>query len=263
MLALFAENQTTLQLVARTIRLGEAVERTGSWRRLEMLTDDASCAIVVLPWLGQDGVAAQLSSLRARAPFSPLVLVTTKEADNARAIGRVGVEEVVWLHEVEAALAPAVSRAHAHALLRRVASALEHAHRLAPRLRSALVFACCSDAPVRTEAELAQTAGCHRRTLWYHWQRALAGHSPSLRLEDFLDWLIVLRAAGRKTSDRGWRHVAEGLGVHEHTLARLAKHLVGVSLGELGIVDRRMLVARFSEQVLDPLLGAGAYQIMG
>lgn len=263
MLALFAENPTTLQRVAHTIRVGEAVERTASWRRLELLAHDASCAIVVLPWLGQDGAAAQLSSLRARTRFNPLVLVTTKDADNARALGQVGIDEVVWLHEVEAALGPAVSRAHAHSLMRRVASALERADRIAPRLRTALVFACRSDTPIRTEAALATAAGCHRRTLWYHWQRAMAGASTSPRLEDFLDWLLVLRAAGRKTADRGWRHVAESLGVHEHTIARLARHLAGVSLSELEFVDRQVLAERFIESMLRPLLGAGAYHILG
>jgi hypothetical protein len=263
MLALFALNQTTLLRVARTMRACETLERTGSWRRLEMLAHGASCSIVVLPWLELDGGAAQLSSLRSRAPFSPLVLVTTKDANNARALGRVGVEEVVWLHEIDAALAPAVSRACAQSLLRRVASALEQADRLAPRLRSALAFACRSEAPIRSEAELAKAAGCHRRTLWYHWRRALGGGSVSLRLEDFLDWLLVLRAAGRKTSNRGWHYVAESLGVHEHTIARLAKHLAGVSLSELGFVDRQALVERFGKEVLHPLLGSRAYHILG
>src|ERR1051326_7964283 len=110
MLALFVENQTTLNRIARTMRAGETVEHTESWRRLEILAHSASCAIVVLPWLDRDKAAAQLSSLRARVPFNPLVLVTTKDADNARNLGRVGIEEVVWLHEIDAALAPAVSR---------------------------------------------------------------------------------------------------------------------------------------------------------
>ena len=108
-----------------------------------------------------------------------------------------------------------------------------------------------------------RVAGCHRRTLWYHWRRALADGSTTLRLEDFLDWLLVLRAAGRKTSNRGWHYVAESLGVHEHTIARLAKNLAGLSLSELGFVDRQSLLRRFDESVLQPLLGADAYHLLG
>jgi hypothetical protein len=69
-------------------------------------------------------------------------------------------------------------------------------------------------------------------------------------------WLLILRAASRKTSRESWSSVARGLGVHEHTLARAAAALVGTSLRQLS-VDGEPVVARgFERQVVVPLLGA-------
>jgi len=112
----------------------------------------------------------------------------------------------------------------------RLAAELEEAHHLAPTLRSALAAACRSDPPVRSVGELAARAGCHRRTLNHHWSRGLPA-GMALRLEDFLGWLLLVRASQLRART-GWTEVAGALGVHEHTLARLAKRLAGATLRE-------------------------------
>ncbi len=77
---------------------------------------------------------------------------------------------------------------------------------------------------------------------------------PPLRLEDFLDWLLVLHALGRKRPDCAWPRVAEELGVHERTLGRLARRLTGRPLRDLNRSGQAVVTALFRERMLEPLL---------
>jgi hypothetical protein len=75
-----------------------------------------------------------------------------------------------------------------------------------------------------------------------------------MRLQDFLHWLLLLRAAGAKTPDRSWAEVAEDLGVHPQTLSRLSRHLAGAPLSEVAAGGQAAIAERFKATVLDPLL---------
>ena len=100
------------------------------------------------------------------------------------------------------------------------------------RLREALALACDGGRTIRTVEKLAAVAGCDRRTLWTYWKQSVGRHSE-LRLQDFLHWVLLLRAAQSKTENRPWAEVAEELGIHPHTLGRLARQLTGTSLRKL------------------------------
>lgn len=254
MYALYCSAAAHLARVLSAFPVHQHVLVTGVWPRFQRALPEAAGGVVVLPWLS-DALFPRLCALAARQAraWRPVVLVTTRDADNARHLKDVTVGEVVWLHEVERELWPAVQRAASQASLHDVAALVEGLTSMPPTLREALGYACRSRTPVRSVTALAQATNCRRSTLWYHWRRAVRADA-SLRLEDFLDWLLVLHALGRKGPDRAWPKVAEELGVHERTLGRLARRLTGLPLQDLNLGGPAAAMELFRERMLHPLI---------
>ncbi|HYH78388.1 MAG TPA: hypothetical protein VEX86_01280 [Longimicrobium sp.] len=136
-------------------------------------------------------------------------------------------------------------------------AAFRRAPNLPPRLREALALACDDRRAIRTVEKLAAAAGCDRRTLWTHWKQSV-GRRSTLRLQDFLHWVLLLRATHRKTANRPWADVAEEIGVHPHTLGRLARQLTGSSLRELSTHGHGTLAEAFEAKVLAQVLEPAA-----
>jgi len=132
-------------------------------------------------------------------------------------------------------------------------ASFRRAPHLPPRLREALALACDDRRAIRTVEKLAAAAGCDRRTLWTHWKQSV-GRRSELRLQDFLHWVLLLRATHRKTASRPWADVAEEIGIHPHTLGRLARQLTGSSLRELSTRGHGTLAHAFETQVLPQVL---------
>jgi len=132
-----------------------------------------------------------------------------------------------------------------------LAPAIRRAPHLPARLREALALACDEARNIRTVEKLATAAGCDRRTLWTHWKHTVGA---GLRLQDFLHWLLLLRAAHRKTAARAWADVADEIGIHPHTLGRLARQLTGSSLRDLAARGHAALEARFQADVVPLVL---------
>jgi hypothetical protein len=174
--------------------------------------------------------------------------VTTRDADNLRRVCAVAIEEVVWLHEVQASLSEAVGRARTKGTLLRFASDVERLSGVPALLRHAILVACRRRLPLHSLTELAAVVGRDRRTLWRYW-RATWTADPPCRLEDLLDWLILLHASARKASGNSWTNVATELGVHEHTLARVASRLLGWTLRETASAPRGALEKEFTLRV--------------
>jgi hypothetical protein len=224
-----------LRLAARMrAALGPArpIDAVANWSRLHASAARAECTLYVAPWLAAPECLSRLSSLKLQLPLHPVVLLTTRDAENARLLKDVVVEEVVWLSDFDRTLSQGIHCALGRGFLVRVAAALEASRGLAPALRAALVLACRSPAPIASVVALASHTGYHRRTLWHHWRRMAP--PPLARLEDFLDWVCLLRAAASKAPSLSWAHVAERLGMHEHTLTRQARRLMRRRLTELG-----------------------------
>lgn len=228
------------------------VTATSDWVAFEDQVACSECAVIALEWLSDADDFAHLLALRARLPLQPIVLLTRRDADNARWLKDVFVDEVVWQDEAAHELWPAIRRARAHGVLGTVAAAFQRADGVPPPLRRALAFACRNARPVYTVSQLMGVAGCDRRTLWRYWRDASTAPA-ALSLQEVLDWLLLLRAAGRKTADVSWCAVAEELGVHEHTLGRLAYRLTRQTLREVAARGADSVLLRFSEQVLAPV----------
>jgi hypothetical protein len=254
----------------------ERVVAAGDWEALVRLAGqvDCNCVVVYCPWIAAE-VVARLEGFVAEYPLRPVVLVTTGDADNVRRIRGLQVDEVLWPAELPSALAAAVERARARRGLHRIAARLVDARGLTPTMRAALEWACIGELPAATVRALAQAMRVDRRTLWRGWRAstraaAAAGppgaadvaraagapNGPALRLEDVLDWVLLLRALGVRQRGRAWREVAAELGVHEHTLARLARRLTGQSLAALGDGGFAVASAQFERDVLSRLTAA-------
>ncbi len=222
-----------------------------SWAELEDAVRFCRCTVLALEWLVRGGALEPLRRFRARHPNHPVVLVTHDDPENARHLASLQVE-VVWVREIEQRLRHAVERARSQAMFRRVAADLDRAHHLPPRLRRALSHACTAPNPLRSVNSLAKAAACHRGTLWTQWSRAVP--AGTLRLEDFLDWVLLVNAAERKEPGVSWASVANQLQVHQHTLARVARRLTGQTLREVEYGGNNV-ACQFAERVLPTLLG--------
>jgi len=255
-LAVYCGDPALLERLRSALNGGSNVITADSWKPFERAAAGAVCSIAVLPWLSEPAQLAQLSALRERLPLHPLVVVTEKDAENLRLLKHLAVEEIVWVHEVDREILGAVSRARGSSLLRQMAGAVEKAEHLPPRLRRALSHAFRSEQPVRSVIELAAAVGCDRRTLWRYWREALGADHPLLP-GHFLDWLLLLRASALKAPGQRWTAVAHQLGVHEHTVARLAKRLAGLSLRDVAAGGQPLIARLFAIHVLRPLLTPG------
>lgn len=231
----------------------EHVRVTMEWVTFEATAAAAACWVVVQRWLSSGDIVDRLIALRRDLPRHPLVLVTSKDAENARGFRALLVDEVVWLHEIDQALWPAVLRARSRGFRQTFADQVEHSARLPATLREALSVALTAEKPFRSIEALAHAAGCCRGTIWYQWRHVTRDAEDAPRPEDFLDWVLLLHALARHTHHRGWVAIADELGVHEHTLARIARRLLGASLRDLAGTTELSLVERFGGEVLATL----------
>jgi hypothetical protein len=260
--AALAPNARQIQRIERAIGGRTAVVRTAGWDGFERALAGAACGVAVVEWLHADVGFRRLQLLRERLPGKPLVLVTSRDADNARVLFGTGLQEVVWLSEIETRLWPAVQRASATAVFQRAAQTLARALPANPLLASALAYACSAEPPFRSVSELATALGCNRRTLWRHWRLGV-GAAVMLRLEDVLDWVLLIHAVGHKSPGRSWSQVASELQVHPHTLARAAARLARRSLRALTAVNQLTLAREFDAQLLAPLLALSTRGVLG
>lgn len=253
MLTVFAKDVRYARRVAAVLGTRETAVWADCWEELEGAAPGSTCTVVVLGWLNDDMGERRLRSLKDRYPMRPIVLVTSKDADNARSIRSSGVEEVVWLSEIESGLWPAVRSAKSSGFLQHLMRVVDGALLQFPPLHRAIRNACTAERPLRSLAQLAAASGCDRRTLWRHWNGAVAARA-SLRLEDVLDWLLLLYAVGRKEPTRSWSSVAVELQIHPHTLGRIATRLTNRPLRALAPSDQLPLTLQFDALLVGALV---------
>jgi hypothetical protein len=258
MLTVLMQDGGSTPRIAAALGCSEPVIWSDRWDEFERVLPFATCAIVVLGWLrGSDLDARRLGSLKERHPLRPMVLVTSKDADNARALRSMAIDEVVWLSEIDAGLWPAVRRARASVVRQHLTGVVDRALLLDRPLQRAIRYACNAERPVRSIGQLAVACGCDRRTLWRHWHQTVSAR-VTLRLEDVLDWLLLLYAIGRKTPAQSWSAVAAELQIHPHTLSRIAARLTARPLRKLASSDQVPLTLQFHGQLIAALVGEPA-----
>lgn len=254
MIALYAATERQRSLISAALPDTEHRIAADDWDSLERTVGAANTVIIWLDSLRDDSIFLRISGLTFRFCTLPTVLITRKEADGVRRLIGIPLIEVVWTDEVVHALWPAVRRVRTRSVLQKVAVTLDRTDVLPAHLRHALARVCREDAPPPSLARLAGEVGCDRRTLWRQWHKS-ARSGSSLRLEDVLDWVLLLRALNLKSSHGGWAGVTKELHIHETTLGRLAKRLTGSRLSILEASDAVQLAEGFLHRVLEPALG--------
>ena len=209
------------------------------WARFDRMLAADTCGVVVVRWLEDGPNLLRLVALSSRRR-APLVLVTSKDADNVRLLKGVALEEVVWLSDLPASLGAAIHAARLSRPLLVLSRRIERNRSLVPVLRGALAAACRQPSPPTTVAALAGLAGVDRRVLWRAWRNRF-GLEPPLRLEDVTAWLVIAHAASGKRPGRRWSAVAGDVGVHLSTLRRLIRRLCGLGLKDAGREPERIV----------------------
>jgi hypothetical protein len=230
MIVIYCADSSYIGRLMPSVDLGETVIVFTTAKPFERALSTANGCVIVARGTEDRELLARLPRLRNAVPTVPLVVVTTSRAALPEHIAMVA-DRVIWLGDVVTALPPALRGAVGRRFTRRFLIAIQSAT-IPPYLRAALELACKSEGAIRSVSELASRVPCHRRTLDYQWRQVTHGHG-SLRLEDFLGWLTLIAAFDRRTRRSAWSLVASDLHVHEHTLARHAKRLVGRSLSQL------------------------------
>ena len=240
----------TLQHVIEDALHGEGrLQWSVDWATFEYAMRGAVCGIAVIPRLDEQELRV-LEALKGRAADTPVVVITTRDAESARSLTRCGIEEVVWLGALERELHAAVVRARGSSFLRVVAVSAARTLTLPPGVRTAISMACRSQLPVRSVNELVRQAGLPHSTFAEIWHRKWPGGPTPKR---FLSWILLLWAAALKVPNRGWEAIASELTVDEDTLSNLARRLLDGSLRAVSAANVREIRERFRREVLDRL----------
>lgn len=257
MLQLYAADRGVIPEIRAAIPPGQELELINSIADFGRATPPADCSIAAIPSLATGSAASHLATFKMVHPEHPVILITAWDTENARLLKNLQVDEVVWTEEIGGYLRGVLNEACCSDLnhVRCLAVPIEHAQRLPVPLRRALAFACRNETPVQSINQLARVAGVNRRTLWQQWSSVVQG--SSLRMQDFLHWILLIRALGRKTPDTSWNRVAEEMGMGVGTLARYARQLTGRTLQELLALGSLNLAQMFRSTVYTFLLEEG------
>lgn len=188
-------------------------------------------------------------------PYLPIVLLCdTREqsVEMSRLAAALSAERVIDAL-AERDLWPAIERAHVRAILRSLGPVIRETASIPVTLRTAIAFACSSDQARIGVEQLAGVVRCDRCTLARQWKRIRTIESLR-RIEDLLNWLLLVRARSRKSSRASWGDVARSCGATTVTLRRTAKQLAGVSLASLGAASALELCREFLATAIGPLL---------
>jgi hypothetical protein len=254
-IVLFATSGDVLQSYRRFLPLDVPVIATSSWPLMRAAAAAAECVVVV----GVDRSGAErfdvrraLTALRAELP-SLAVVCSADGAELRRELAVDGTaSEIVVAAAGPLALRAGVESARTTALLARSAARVRAARALGAGLGAALVHLLTRDPPPATVNALSEQTGVNRRTLWYQWVRR--SRRSSVRLEDVVTGVVLLRACVRRSRGMPWTAAAAELGVDRKTLARAAARCGVAPLPDLAATEgetQGRLRQAFAEKVLE------------
>jgi hypothetical protein len=235
------------QLLARiAAAAGTPVEtrRLPSWDALPASVGDTpGTLLIAAPHLTDEGVVAALKHIAVHCASSRLVLVTSGDTQNLRALKDIVVDDVIYLTEISARAGPALAFAGRASMLHRLAARIECLRELDADVRRLLVAALSADPPFKLVSEAARAAFLSQATAARRW-RSTFGGTPVLSLRRCLAVIRVLWLVGRARGHRGFTRHAIRAGVHVRTLERQAKRVAGRTLRQLATLETRALAGR-------------------
>jgi len=188
-------------------------------------------------------------------PPPPVVCILPRPGNGDAPVETINAESVIWWNDIQTAFWPALRRARNTLPRYRLADEIDGMLHLPTVLRHVLAYTCRSPAPIRSLAMLTRETRYAKSTLEYQWRAACRKAAWEGRLEDFFDWLLLLHALRMKAPRVTWSYVATSLGVHEHTLTRLAHRLMGHSLAAATAIGPAKAWEAFRERFLNRLAG--------
>jgi CheY-like chemotaxis protein len=202
----------------------------------------AHVVVVFIPdeWERDRQLIGRLKVLRATHPLKSVIVV--RPSHDATSLPILA-DVTLHVQQTQQILWPTVRNLEDRWLSYRLADIVRGSKSGPPILRLAVIHALLRPTPVSSIKELAAEMGCDRRTLPRAWDIAFG--TSAVRLMDFLDWVVLLYAIGRKSHKRPWVLVARDVGLAEETLARSARKLIGLSLSELARCGQPGVVPKF------------------
>jgi hypothetical protein len=182
---------------------------------------------------------------------SHFVLVTSAEPGNLLRLNGFVLAEIVPPDAAHDHIAHALLRTRASHWLCSVADKLEQSPFVDKTVAGMLAGPLRSAAPVRSTLAWTRLVGIgHRSTLWRRWN-GLPIAKQGVRLQDYLDWLDVVRCALCKACTKSWRASASAFGISPEWLIRSCTRLTGAPPGECG---PEKIVDCWITRVIRPLL---------
>jgi hypothetical protein len=213
-----------------------------NWTDLEQRVNVTSACVLGVVDLADASTRERIRHLRKRFVWTPLILVTSLNAANARWLKDIDVDDIVWCDCVNQALGPAVEAAAARPVVTSIAGWIEAHPLLDRRLKTALVAACLAEPPLRwIKRDVARAAHTSVSTLESLW-RSVYGSNEAHSLRRFLLWMRLLWAIERAQQGAKVAAIAHDLGVDTRTVSRTATLLTGKSFGALKSEDPAALL---------------------
>jgi hypothetical protein len=199
---------------------------SGDWNEGSGPRSSVWCGIIVARRSSRQAIEIA-SRIRTTAPGRPVLLVADATPvvhrkrdlfDGVVSVGRARVDVRQRIRAVRSSTILAGIR---------LTAAIDQG--LRPLARQAVRVAADPSASVTTVGALASALRVSRSTLWKAWHSSTGARG---RLEDLIDWLILVKAVGAEDT-RGWIDAATRVGVHEQTLNRIAGRSLGTTLREI------------------------------
>lgn len=237
--------------VQHSLPSGAAFKAVERWQDFVRSSPVAAVLVVHVPDLRSEDISDQLRKISTRCPCASLVALVPRVPEMILKLLNVGVTETVWTDAGQEEMRIALDRARSRGLTDRIAHLIEASGIAPAALREGLAAAVRNPKPPRRVDELASLFCCDRSTLWKHCRSAFPG--ATLQPGHFVDWVLLIHGVASKRPGRKWCAVADSLGIHEHTLRRLAKRHTGLRLADLEEDGQQILIDQFQEHVLQPL----------
>jgi hypothetical protein len=168
--------------------------------------------------------------LRRHALWSRTIVIAPMTRDNATALARTEVSELVWLDAIHERLQGAVERLlDGSPIEMAIAQLLHHLGTTDPLVTAAIQRVLRASPPVRSVTDLCRVLYCSSTTLRAHWRGQGLPGSP----RDLIDIARLLRIPSQKASGNTLSGIRRNLGIHRSTLHRLCIRWTGRPPSEL------------------------------
>lgn len=176
----------------------QMIHQCATWTEFQQMAPTSAVAIIVQPELSPE-LSAMLRDVRNEARLTALILVTSAAPDNARHLGSVLVDEVVWHHEPPAAVREAIRRAQETDLIQLLVEQIRSVSHLPKVFTNHILTAMRAEPPIKTVKRWGYLSGRTPRALQKQWRRHV-GERGSPR--EFLTLLYKVRRGRTADSEK-------------------------------------------------------------